>query len=203
MITMVNRIKLLKQLEKYPVFTVKNVKDIIDKKSNYAKLVVHRLKKAGLIFELERNKYTVCKDPWIIASHIVWPSYISSWAAIRYYNLTEQLPTYIQVITTRPKKRRNITFSNTTIEFIRIKKENFSGFGKVAYGNADIFIAEKEKALVDALYLRHITYDTFYEILQEHLNEINIRKLTDYLKKMKMKNTIKRLKEARIDDNKR
>ena len=197
---MVNRINLLKQLGQYPVFTVKNVKDITDKKSDYAKLVVHRLKKAGLIFAVERNRYTIHSDPWIIASHIVWPSYISSWSAIRYYNLTEQLPTYIQVVTTRPKKRRKTRFSNTTIEFIRIKRKNFFGFGKVPHGDTDIFMAEKEKALADALYLRHISYETFSEILREHRKEIDIRRLIDYLKRMGVKRIIKR---GEADDNKK
>ena len=107
---MVNRTILLRELHKYPVFGVRIVANIINKGKDYAKLVVYRLKKAGLIFELERNRYTVHEDALLVASHVVWPSYLSGWTAIRYYNLTEQIPWKITVITTRSRKKREIKF---------------------------------------------------------------------------------------------
>src|SRR3989338_3035080 len=88
----VKKIELIKELEKYPVFNLKTAREIIEKDSNYSKLVVHRLNKEGLIFEIEKNKYTTKKDPILISSSIIWLCYISGWSALRYYNLTEQLP---------------------------------------------------------------------------------------------------------------
>src|SRR3989344_5954449 len=98
------KIELIRELEKYPVLSLKNVKEIIKKDNEYAKLVVYRLKKEKLLFEIERNRYTLQKDSLIVASNITWPSYISCWSALRYYNLTEQLPKVIFVITTRARK---------------------------------------------------------------------------------------------------
>ena len=203
LIIMVNRIKLLKELEKYPVFGVQVISNIANKSRNYSWLYLYRLKKAKLIFELERDKYTLHSDPLLIASHVIWPCYISSWSAIRYYNLTEQLPTYIQVITTRSKKRRLLEFGNAKIEFARIKKENFFGFGKIPYGDFEIFMAEKEKALADALYLNQISFETFTEILQEYRKELNMKKLAKYLKQMKMNGVIRKLRGAKTNDNKK
>lgn len=194
MITMVNRTKILEELKKYPVFSIRTLSGIINKENYYSKLVAHRLKKSGLIFELERDRYTLHTDPLLVASHIVWPCYISSWTAIRYYNLTEQLPSNIQVITTRARKRRKLQFKNATIEFIKIKRENFFGFGKIPYGEFEIFIAEKEKALADALYLKQMSSRAFLEILQQYRKELDTKKLVTYLKKMKMSNAIKKLK---------
>jgi len=196
MIIMLNRIKLLKELEKYPVFTTNIVSGITKKEKPYTRLIIHRLKKAGLIYELERDRYTLHYDPLLVASRILWPCYISSWAAIRYYNLTEQLPTGIEVVTTRPKEKRKMKFANATIRFSRIKKDNFFGFGKVPFGGFEIFMAEKEKALADALYLRQMTFQTFLEIVNEHRKEINIRKLASYLKKMKLPGIVLKMKEA-------
>jgi len=196
MIIMLNRIKLLKELEKYPVFTINIVSGITKKEKPYTRLIIHRLKKAGLIYELERDRYTLHYDPLLVASHILWPCYISSWAAIRYYNLTEQLPTMIEVITTRPKEKKEIKFAGAKIRFSRIKIENLFGYGKVSSGSYEIFMAEKEKALADALYLRQMTFQTFLEIVNEHKKEINIRKLVSYLKKMKLLGTVLKLKEA-------
>ena len=137
---MLNRIKLLKQLEKYPVFTTNIVSGITNKEKPYSRLIIFRLKKAGLIYELERDRYTLHYDPLLVASHILWPCYISSWAAIRYYNLTEQLPTIIEVITTRPKEKKIIEFANAKIRFSRIKIENLFGYGKVQYDRFQLHI---------------------------------------------------------------
>lgn len=199
MITMVDRIFLLNELKKYTVFGVRIVSNIINKDKKYAKLFLYRLKKAGLILELERDRYTVHKDALLAACHITWPCYISSWAAIRYYNLTEQLPHYIEIVTTRPKKKRQIQFMNTTIQFIRIKRDYFFGYEKATYGDFEIFVAEKEKALADALYLKQMSIDTFFEILKEHKKEINIRKFREYLRKMRLNKIDNKIKEGKND----
>ena len=121
MITLINRsnrikrIHLIKELEKYPLFTLKDLKEIINKGNEYSKLVLHRLKKDNLIFKIERNKYTIHNDPLIFLSSIVWPSYISCWTALRYYNLTEQLPQVFFVVTTRSRMNRHINYNNVKI----------------------------------------------------------------------------------------
>src|SRR3989344_6017755 len=114
-------IELIRKLEKYPVFGLKTVRDIIEKDENYTKLVMHRLKKNKLILEIEKNKYSLNRDPIIVASNIIWPCYISIWSALRYHNLTEQLPHFIFVITTRTRKKREINLGSTKILFIKIK----------------------------------------------------------------------------------
>ncbi len=74
-------------LKNYPVFTVRDLASLLDKKRNYAYLQAYRWKKQKLIYEIEKGKYTMEKDPFLISSWIVWPSYISGWAAIHYYHL--------------------------------------------------------------------------------------------------------------------
>jgi predicted transcriptional regulator of viral defense system len=193
---------LLKELQNYPVFGVREISNICGADKNYAKLVLYRLKKTGAIFPLERDKYTVHTDPLVVASRLVWPSYISSWGAIRHYNLTEQLPNYIEVVTTRPRKSKEkiITFMNANIEFIKIKREYFFGYKKIRYGENDIFIADKEKALADALYLGQMSFETVIETIREHKEEIDVDLLKKYLKRMKMANVLNRLKEVSLDD---
>ncbi|MEW5995717.1 MAG: hypothetical protein AB1744_15160, partial [Candidatus Zixiibacteriota bacterium] len=75
------KIELLRELEKRAVFGNKEIKDLTGKDGAYTKLIVYRLKRDGLIKEIERDKYTVHDDPFLVASKIVWPSYISCWAA--------------------------------------------------------------------------------------------------------------------------
>src|SRR3989344_1803526 len=132
--------ELLRELDKYAVFNLKKVKEIINTNNEYAKIVMHRLKKDNLIFEIERNKYTIQKDLLIIASNILWPSYISCWTALRYYNLTEQLPKNIFIITTKTKKKREIEFDNIKIIFLKTTSKYFFGYKKERYRNFDMFI---------------------------------------------------------------
>lgn len=186
------RIVLINELEKYPVFTLKTVGEIIGKDRDYAKLVVYRLKKDKLIFEIEKNKYTLQKDPLVVASNIIWPSYISCWSALRYYNLTEQLPQIISVMTTRVRRKREIRFNNTRILFTKIKPKYFFGYRKERQGDFNIFIAEKEKALIDSVLFKKISFSEIGDIIKDNIRAINVNLLVDYLIKIKNKALIKR-----------
>lgn len=183
---------LLRKLEKYPVFNLKTLSEIIGKNRDYAKLVIYRLKKEGLIFEIERNRYTLNKDPLLVASNILWPCYISSWTALRYYNLTEQLPQISYIMTTRAKKKKEVIFNNTKIVFIKIKPKYFFGYKKEIYNGFQIFIAEKEKALLDSVLFKKISFSEISDIINNNIKNINVPLLISYLIKIKNKAMIKR-----------
>src|SRR3989344_3308183 len=188
----INKISLIRELEKYPVFTIKNIKDITDKDDKYCKLILYRLKKDKLIFKIEKNKYTTHEDPLILASNVVWPSYISCWNALNYYNLTEQLPHAIFVITTRSRLNRNINFNNINIIFIKTKPSLLFGFRKENYKNFSIFIAEPEKALIDSVLYKKISFSEIISIIKENKDKIKIKKIISYLIYIKNKSLIKR-----------
>ena len=185
-------LEIIRELEKQPVFNLKKVKEIIGKKGNYAKLVAFRLKKQKLILEIERNKYTVQKDPLIIASNLSWPSYISCWSALRYHNLTEQLPQNIFIVTTRARKKRRINFLETKMIFIKISPKYFFGYKKEIYNGFEIFIAEKEKALIDSALLKKISFSELAEIIKNNKENLDFDLLINYLIKIKNKTLIKR-----------
>ncbi len=170
-------IKTLKELEKYPVFDLNILKGIMGKDSAYAKVYLSRLKKAGLVFEIERNKHTAHKNAFLIASRILWPSYISLWSALRFYNLTEQIPHAVSVVTTRNRKKSIIDFFGIKIIFNHIDKKYFFGFKKVNYDGAEIFIAEPEKAIIDSLLLGKISESEIFEIIKKNKREIDFRDL--------------------------
>ena len=125
------------------------------------------------------------KDPFMIASWIVWPSYISSWAALNYHKLTEQLPFTIQVATTRKRKKKYLDFMGTTIEFIKIRKSAFKGFQKIKYQDQEIYIAEKEKALVDGLSSYTLSLSEAVDIIKNNPRQISRRRLFAYARAYK------------------
>ena len=186
------RYNLIKVLDSYIILNVNTLKRLISKNSSYTRLVLHRLKKMGIITQIERNSYTTKKDPFLIASHITWPSYISLWSALNYHHLTEQLPKVISIVSTKPRKVRRINVLNVEISFIRIKPENFFGFKKENYNGANIFVAEKEKALIDAALLRKISFSEISEMVKSNVNDLDLKLLVSYLLRIKNNSLIKR-----------
>jgi len=186
------KIALLKEVENYPIFNNKIIRELAKKGNEYTRLLIHRLKKEGLITEIEKDKYTVYEDPLLIASKIIWPSYISCWTSLRYFNLTEQFPKNIFIVTTRNKKEKMILFKKTKIIFIKTKPKYFLGFKKERYNNFDIFIATPEKAIIDSILFKKISFSEIADIIKIHKKEFNYKLFKDYLLKIKNKSLIKR-----------
>jgi len=185
-------LQIVKKLQEYPTFNIDTFANIIDKDKTYAKMHLNRLKNRGIVKQIQRNVYTVQEDPMIIASRIIWPSYISLWTALRYYNLTEQIPNKISVITPRSKSCKNIQIMNTTIVFEKIQPSYFFGFSKIKIQDFEVFIAEPEKALIDAVLLKKISTSEIYFILQENIKNISTKKIVDYILRTKSKTLAKR-----------
>lgn len=181
------KIILVKSLEEYPLFTFNEFVRITGKSSEYARTYLYRLKKEGLIFRIEKGKYTVHDDPLIFSSGIAVPSYISFWTAIRFYGFTEQLPKDIMLASPKPKE--TITFRGTKIRFFKTK--HIWGYKKERYGNFDIFVAEKEKCIIDSMLLKNTPFDEIAKAVMTR--DFDEKKLAEYAIKTKNKSLIKRL----------
>lgn len=184
--------KLLEQLQRYPIFNHTTVARKIKVKEGYLKLFIHRLIQKKIILPIEKNKYTLYKDPWIIASHIVWPSYITGWAALRYHNLTEQLPNTIEVITSSTRRKREIFFQGMKIKFITTTPTLMFGFSKLTREEKEIFVAEPEKVLLDAALFKIMSFSEISEVLTYNLTHLQKEKLIHYLLKIGNKSLMKR-----------
>jgi len=93
-----------------------------------------------------------------LANIICAPSYVSSWAALQYYNLATEAIHSITSVT--PKVTRNYQTKAGNFFYQSIKKDLFSDFslakGKPVSlaGGFDFYIASPSKALFDLLYFR-------------------------------------------------
>jgi len=173
-----------------PVLQLPDVARIIGKSREYARLYIHRLTKKGIIHEVERGKYTLLTDPLEIASHIVFPSYLSFLSAYSIYGLTTQIPINVQVVALKPRKRLSV--DSTTINFITFKKENIFGYRRQPFRDSIICIAAKEKAIVDSLYLpEHCPLSETREALAS--GEFDLQKMVEYALRMNSTVTLKRL----------
>ncbi len=188
-------IELLKKLEKYATFNLATFRKLSGARSDYAYVYIHRLKMSGYVFEIQKGTYTVHKDPLIVASRIVWPSYISLWSAIRHHNLTEQLPRDVWVVTTRRTWKKEISFGdgNGKIIFVHAKPQHFFGYKKTTVSGFEAFIAEPEKAIIDGMLLKKISFSELEDIIKNNLKRLNIKQLASYAIETKNIPLIKRL----------
>jgi predicted transcriptional regulator of viral defense system len=105
----------------------------------------------------EKNKADISYS-FYLANIIRTPSYVSSWAALEYYNLATEAIYSITSVT--PKVTRNYQTKAGNFAYQSINKDLFSDFslskGKPASpaGGFDFYIASPAKALFDLLYFR-------------------------------------------------
>ncbi|RLF60489.1 MAG: hypothetical protein DRN16_04720, partial [Thermoplasmata archaeon] len=88
------------------VFTISDISRLIEKDRKYSTLYVGRLCKRGVLSRVERGKYVLPDtDIAVVATNLVTPSYLSFLSGLYYYHLTAQIPSSLQVVTTRSKRR--------------------------------------------------------------------------------------------------
>ena len=123
---------------------------------NSAKITAHRYAKQGMTIRVKRNIY-ILKERWvsldreqkfIIANIYQVPSYISLMTALDYYEITTQTQRdFIESIALKRTARKEI--EETVLNYTKISPDIYGGFLK----KQGFFIAEPEKAFLDAVYL--------------------------------------------------
>jgi predicted transcriptional regulator of viral defense system len=98
----------------------------------------------------EKNRSDVSYS-FYLANIIRTPSYVSSWAALQYYNLATEAVHSITSITLKVTRVYQTKAGSFTYQ--SIKKDFFSDFFLVK-GKFDFYIASPAKALFDLLYFR-------------------------------------------------
>lgn len=112
---------------------------------------------------------------FFLANILRSPSYISSWTALQYYNLTTEVIHNIASVTEKVSRYYVTKAGNFTYQ--SMKKDIFSGFS-LEKGKFDFFIAIPSKALFDLLYFktnqfRGIKFEDVEKIIEELRIDIN------------------------------
>lgn len=184
-----NAINLIEKLKQKTTFKVENIERIALCNRNYAKIILNRLLKRGLIKRITKNSYTVHKNAFVVASNITYPSYLSLLSASYFLGYTEQIPNTMTIATTR--KVKGIIFEDYKIKFVPIKE--FFGYRKIKTEEGDIFIVENEKLVIDC-FLRHKEMGNFDEINKVITNApISKDKIIEYLKRTDIQTITKRV----------
>lgn len=160
-------------------FTVADLEKVLDLKRDSLYVTLNRLVKSGILVRLAKNIYslfTETVDTEKIANELYFPSYLSFEQALSQHGILSQIPYTQTFATTRPTKKMII--AGIEVEYSHLKKELFFGYilknGK--------YIAEKEKALLDQLYMVSMGKRSI-NIGELDLRNLDIGKLTEYAKK--------------------
>lgn len=161
---MKSRKNLLEQLKNLPYFgkdTVRQLGGQLGLKDTTVDVYISRFLKLKEIFKLRRELY-ISADfynknkadisyQFYLANVLRKPSYVSSWTALQYYNLTTEAIHGITSVTQKPTRTYDTKIGS--FSYRSIQKELFTDFSSMN-GKFNFFIASPAKALFDLLYFK-------------------------------------------------
>jgi predicted transcriptional regulator of viral defense system len=173
----------LVRLRDFPYFTTEDVANILDIKPTSAIVLCARYAERGLFIRLKKNLY-VLRDRWQqnsyrdfykISNILHVPSYISFMTALSFYEVTTQVQRDF-LESACIKKTVSYEIEGISFNFYKLKKERYLDFVKMD----DFFIATKEKAFLDTIYLYSLGRYAF-DLDSLDLRKIDFKKLKTIL----------------------
>jgi len=137
-------------------FTVEDVAEAFCVKRASAWVLCSRYVKAGIFIRLKNNFYALSErweslsrlDSFKVANYLQVPSYVSFMSALSEYGLTTQVQRdFVESVSL--KRSGRFEAGGKRFNFYKLQKKYYFGF----VNNEGVFIAEKEKALIDIMYL--------------------------------------------------
>lgn len=176
---------LLEQLKALPHFNKNTVHQLggqLELKDSTINTYISRFLKYKEILQLKNGLYVTTdffeknrsdvSYSFYLANIIRTPSYVSSWAALQYYNFATEAVHSITSITLKVTREYQTKAGNFVYQ--SIKKDFFSDFSLVK-GKFDFYIASPAKALFDLLYFR-----------TRQLKGINLEDITKMIKELRI-----------------
>lgn len=146
----------VRKLKSKLFFTLEDLQDLLKIKKESARVLSTRYTERGIFVRLKRNFY-VLTEAWEafsnedflkLSNFLQVPSYVSFTTALSFYEITTQLQrNFFESASVKRSIRYNI--KGTVFNYYKMQKKYFFDFIK----KGEIFIATKEKAFIDSLYL--------------------------------------------------
>jgi len=170
------------------IFTMNEFAKLFQLKKEVASVYLYRMVKKGLLIKIEKNKFSLTNDPFIIASQITFPCYLSLTSALYLHNIMPQIPDIIEVITSRQKK--SLYNNLVKIRFIKVKPELMFGYLKLKKESSFIMLADVEKTIIDSLiFLRYCRL----QLILDALKIANLKRLEEYLSLIRNEAIVRRV----------
>jgi predicted transcriptional regulator of viral defense system len=167
------------------MFTFKTVESKVGK--SYAKVLLHNLKKKGLVIELVKGVYTFKKSPYMFAKAIP-KSYVGLGSAAFLHGLWEQV-SRITILSPYASLKARVgerEISGFKVVLRKISEKMFFGY-ELKYMEEIgewIRVSDPEKTLIDLVYFN---YPFKKEIVPKLLEIVDNGKVMEYMRVMKLR----------------
>jgi len=144
----------------------------------HAKVYAGRIVKKGFAHKLTKGVLSFTEDPFIIASQLIEPSYISFLGALYLQGMIQQIPTIVECVT----PRNSLRLERLKIEYHKVRPALFFGYERMERYGGYIFVARPAKAVIDLVYFGLYPGDMKFDVDGVELAYMAraYRKLQDY-----------------------
>lgn len=167
--------------------------------------LLSRLDRTGWITRLRRGLYAgtgrlpgrADVHPFVVATRLVTPSAISHWSAMQHHGLTEQMPqtvtamTPVKVVTPSMRaghseaggEKHAWEVGDTRYQYVTVKREHFFGIDEVWVDeDFSVTITDRERTVLEGFVSPRMFggMGEVLGILEEHLSELDLKKLAAY-----------------------
>jgi len=193
------------EAEKKTIIRVPDVQDALHCSSDYAYFLLHKLERKGWLERIRAGVYQFVPaaygypekippaNAFVVGAALIDPYYFSYYTSNSYYGFTTQMPFTLFIATT--KKKAKVEWQSVTFKFVTLSKHKFFGYRIERVLDADVYIAEPEKSLVDSFDKPHYAggIEQLVRIIWRGFRKINKEKLVDYAIRMKSHALVQRL----------
>lgn len=151
-----------------------------------------RLVRKGWLQRLERGLYMIIpleagperlwsENAFVLASNLISPGAVAYWSALRFWNMTEQIPQVHFIQTTKRKKA--IFIQGVKFQFITIADRYFFGITTRKIENLPITVTDREKTIIDAVSRPDLCGGILQltQSMQSSLNSLDWEKVDKYI----------------------
>jgi len=131
------------------VYSIQQLSNLIGKSRAISTVYSSRLVEKKLATKVMKGTISFVDDPFVIATQLVEPSYLSLNSALLFHEIIQQVPKTIECVTSKNSFR----YTHMGVVYHKIPKSLFFGYRRHSKANSYVFVAEPEKAIIDGIYL--------------------------------------------------
>lgn len=151
-----------------------------------------RLVRKGWLQRLERGLYMIIpleagperlwsENALVLASNLISPGAVAYWSALRFWNMTEQIPRvqFIQIT----KRKKPLTIQGIEFQFIHVTDRYFFGIVTRKIEDASITVTDREKTIIDSASRPELSGGIIQlaQAMKSSANSVDWEKLDHYL----------------------
>jgi predicted transcriptional regulator of viral defense system len=193
------------EAEKKTVIRAADVQSVLDCSLGYAYFLLHNLERKKWLERVGTGMYQFVSAAYgypekippanalVVGAAFVEPYYFSYYTSNSHYGFTAQTPFTLFIATV--KKKPKVGWQGVTFKFVTLSKHKFFGYRLERVFDADVYMAEPEKSLVDSFDKPHYAggIEQLARITWRGLAEVDQNKLVEYAVRMKSHALVQRL----------